>query len=313
METLKTIPSAIQNLFNIFPLHEFPPVDAGPYKAPPVTAPELWVHPPRSQQDSSTTTEPKSSYNSDLFSSDVECLKWQAYLALRGVQAIYLRWDIQPEGALEGRLPNLRVPMSMALEKDLKMEDDGEGELLPAHLIKEWVDVQVGDLGEFEGYVDETARDESRAWIKLLEGDVHAALVVFQPPEPFSFRKLISPYTPSTNPPVESLFTPPLAPLTGWGSILPTYGVRIDRDGVETRYKEAISALSERLGTDKWFLGSAKPTPLDALLFAYLHCLLHSKDHTLRFEITRRVNLVAWERRVHGDVRAAFQPYVKRK
>ncbi|EEB86599.1 hypothetical protein MPER_16389, partial [Moniliophthora perniciosa FA553] len=27
-----------------------------------------------------------------------------------------------------------------------------------------------------EGYKDETAKDESRAWVSLLEGNVHAAL-----------------------------------------------------------------------------------------------------------------------------------------
>ena len=42
-------------------------------------------------------------------------------------------------------------------------------------------------------------------------------------------------------------------------------------------------------------------------MFAYLHCILHSKDHTLRFEVTRRVNLVAWERRVQSQVRSGFR------
>ena len=49
------------------------------------------------------------------------------------------------------------------------------------------------------------------------------------------------------------------------------------------------------------------PTALDALVFAYLHCILHSKEHALRFEVTRRVNLVAWERRVQSQVRGAFR------
>lgn len=53
------------------------------------------------------------------------------------------------------------------------------------------------------------------------------------------------------------------------------------------------------------------PTALDALIFAYLHCILHSKENLLRFEVTRRVNLVAWERRVQSDVRSAFERYMK--
>jgi hypothetical protein len=47
------------------------------------------------------------------------------------------------------------------------------------------------------------------------------------------------------------------------------------------------------------------PTPLDALAFAYLHCILHSSD-SIRIEVTKRVNLVAWEWRVRGIIRAAF-------
>ena len=100
-------------------------------------------------------------------------------------------------------------------------------------------------------------------------------------------------------------------------------------EAIEQQYKDAISSLSERLGTDKWFLGSTyvpspfswrpcaacahrslprrSPTALDALVFAYLHCILHSKEHALRFEVTRRVNLVAWERRVQSQVRGAFR------
>lgn len=49
------------------------------------------------------------------------------------------------------------------------------------------------------------------------------------------------------------------------------------------------------------------PTALDALIFAYLHCILHARDNAVRIEVTRRVNLVAWERRVQSQVRAAFQ------
>lgn len=161
-----TLPPFVQNVFSHFPLYTYPAVPS-PYKASQVASPELWIHAPRLSQVSSE-------HSSDLLSEDVECLKWQAYLALRGLTGIVVRWDIQPEGALEGRLPNLRVPMK---EIEPKVKDDGEGDLLPAHLIKEWVDNKVGDLGDLEGYVDEKAKDESRAWVKLLEGDIHAALV----------------------------------------------------------------------------------------------------------------------------------------
>jgi metaxin len=81
--------------------------------------------------------------------------------------------------------------------------------------------------------------------------------------------------------------------------------------------------LSQRLGTDEWFLGSgyvtfsskedadrddsgfSGPTPLDALAFAYLHSILHSSDN-IRIEVSRRANLLAWEQRVRKLVSAAF-------
>jgi len=239
----------------------------------------------------------------------VECLKWQAYLALRYLRTpTAVRWDVSPDGAVDGRLPNLHVPLdpnSKGIEAGIK--DDGEGRLLAAHLIPEWVDSKVGDLGLLEGYVDEAARDESRAWVSLLEGNVHAALLALQP-QPYSILSLLTPYQ-ATSRPIESVLTPPPAPLTGWSSLIRPFGAHLDLTSIELKYKDAIAALSDRLGTDRWFLGSSSPTALDALAFAYLHSILNSKEDALRFEVSRRVNLVGWEQRVSRDVKAAFKPY----
>lgn len=81
--------------------------------------------------------------------------------------------------------------------------------------------------------------------------------------------------------------------------------MRVSTPAILSSYRDAIASLSERLGTDKWFLDSSEPTPLDALAFAYLYCLLHAHD-TIRFEVTRRVNLVAWEWRVRCQVLDKF-------
>ena len=181
-----SIPEPIRNLFSRFPLHTYP-ATYSPYHSPRITEPTLWIHPPRShllKDSKQLASEPEGHENKareldGLLSSDVECLKWQAYIALRNLgQKIAVRWDVSADGAIEGRLPNLHVPIdpnSKGIEKGIK--DDGEGELLAAHLIPEWVDGKLGDVGALEGYTDEAARDESRAWISLLEGNVHAALV----------------------------------------------------------------------------------------------------------------------------------------
>ncbi len=129
--------------------------------------PTLWIAPP----------------SDNLLSSDVECLKWQAYLALRGLKDVRLRWDIAPEGCIDGALPNLHTPVADSLLKSERLSrSDGaeDGELLAAHSIPMWVDAKLGvDSAEdpLEGYADAEARIESRAWVALLEGVVHAALV----------------------------------------------------------------------------------------------------------------------------------------
>jgi metaxin len=109
-------------------------------------------------------------------SGDVECLKWQAYLALRGLDGIKVRWDIAPEGSVGESLPNLHVPS----DSSKKSEGAEEGALLSANSILAWVDTKLGvdsTADPLEGYKDEGTRTESRAWISLLESTVHAALV----------------------------------------------------------------------------------------------------------------------------------------
>lgn len=149
-----SLPPPLRHIFSLFPLYTHAEVSS-PYTAEAVEKPCLWIARPWSP-------------DADLLSADVECLKWQAYLALRGLTKIAVRWDVSADGALDGRLPNFHVP---------RKDQEAGGELLPAQLIPEWVDARVGGQGMLEGYADEAARDESRAWVSLMEGNVHAALV----------------------------------------------------------------------------------------------------------------------------------------
>jgi len=192
----------------------------------PFTGPVLWVHPPQNPDSP--------------LSADVECLKWQAYLALRGLSNIRVRTDIHPAGALEGRLPNLLIAQKT---------------LLAAHHIPSWADEQTApDTDPLEGYKDMSARDESRAWVALLESTVHSGLLVSRPPQ--SYLSSIISVVPPQPAALQALLTPPPPPLTGFSSLLPPSGTRISHSTIYSQYSDAISALSERLGTDKWFLGS---------------------------------------------------------
>lgn len=142
-----------------FPLHTYPPITFNPRR--PLQKPTLWIAPPRALSADETA-------NSDVLSADVECLKWQAYLALRGLLNIGVRWDISPEGAIGGSLPCLHTPAS----------GDASGELLAPDSIRVWVDGRVvSGYDPLDGYRDESLKDESHAWVSLLEGVVHAALV----------------------------------------------------------------------------------------------------------------------------------------
>lgn len=150
------VPPPLAKLFSYFPFKTYPPLKPAKFALP---SPLLWIHPPP----------PFVPGKESVLSADVECLKWQAHIALRGLHNVAVRWDVSQDGALDGRLPNLQIPSERT--KDL------DGELLAAQDIPTWIDGKVGALDDLEGYKDVESRDESHAWISLLEGDVHAALV----------------------------------------------------------------------------------------------------------------------------------------
>lgn len=166
------LPKFLKNFYALFPLYTYPE--------------SLSIHSPcLSEEDEDTVhiapnptlcivqpTRPESS----VLSADVQCLKWQAYLALRRIPGgIRVRWDLSPDGAHGGSLPNLYLPPPTTSRGGQGLR----GELLEAKRIPSWVDgeIEKGSPDMLEGFKDEEARDESRAWVSLLEGDVHAALV----------------------------------------------------------------------------------------------------------------------------------------
>ncbi|KAF7440605.1 hypothetical protein PC9H_000951 [Pleurotus ostreatus] len=288
--SLFPVPPPLLKVFALFPLYSYPSIE--PPSKKPLTEPTLWIAPPRADSESG------------VFSSDVDCLKWQAYLALKGLVGIAVEWVVSSEGAIDKKLPNLHVPL------DGKIPEPEDGSLLAASMIPSWVADRLTSNDEkqvdaLDGYINQAAKDESLAWTTMLETRVRAALLVAKPSPSYLQSLLSLTYSDHDTDPLASITTPPLPPLTGYSSLVHPMGSRVNTVAVESEYREAISALAERLGTDKWFLGSENATVLDALLFAYIHTILHSKD-SIRVEVTRRVNLVAWEWRVRGVVRAAF-------
>lgn len=263
------VPNPLVALFSYFPVHTYPEIT--PQGSQGVGTPTLWIAPPVSSSLTSASNEDR------VLSSDVECLKWQAYIALRGLKNLKVRWDVAQEGALDGRLPNLHLPRVEAskLNADLNTAEERPNQEAPldlygASLIPSWVDLSLGvdsASDPLEGYKDVASRDESRAWVALLEGAVHAALLISQPQQTSLLEQLGFGY--STSKPasnvasskpaassLQSIVSPPPAPLTGFASLLPSFGTRVSRPAITSQYVEAIASLSERLGTDNWFLGS---------------------------------------------------------
>jgi metaxin len=261
------MPSSLQRFYALFPLHTYkqePALYATIFSS--TASPEsseiegyqvedmapnatLFIHPPANPAET-------------ILSHDVECVKWQAYLALRGIPGgVKVRWDLASEGAIDARLPNLFLPVPKRL---VQKEKSGEsqktkmkGELLESRRIPSWVDGEIGKLtsgdkddGTLEGYKDEEARDESRAWVALLEGDIHAALKATEP-IPSILTRITSFHPPNTleKPILSTTFS-------GVSSIIPPFGSGAVLEPILGRYKEAIEALSTRLATDSWLLSS---------------------------------------------------------
>ncbi|KAG8928690.1 hypothetical protein FRC02_006601 [Tulasnella sp. 418] len=151
--SLISLPEPLRQFFNSFPLYTYSSDDKVNASATPAK-PTLWILPP-----------PKNDEPSRL-SGDVECLKWQTYISLRGINDFDVRWDISEDAGIDGHLPSLHLPTAQLLSK---------------FKIPAWVDSAQGPLDELEGYRDRPSRDESRAWVTLLEGNVHAAVVSAAP------------------------------------------------------------------------------------------------------------------------------------
>ncbi|KAG8733711.1 hypothetical protein FRC11_003866 [Ceratobasidium sp. 423] len=313
------IPAPIKKFFSLFPLYRYPANLPPPTPLTSTQGAVLLIRPPAYAK-----------YAPDSFdllpgvshlSADPESLVWQAYLALRDVDNVHVSWAVGPESGI----PKLVLPAGGkkppevdidSLNESLGDESPGIGEkahtnekdqgrveietvreVIDPARIPAWVDaVQGRSVDGLEGFVDAATRDESQAWVALLQGVVRSALLLATPPPPF-LESLLRPEPVSVT--LQSTLSPPPAPLVGLGTPLPLPQSlpRVSTKSLKIEFKEAMHALDGRLGADEWFLGSSEPTGLDALLFAYLHCLLDTNDE-IRREVTQRPNLASWHHRV---------------
>ncbi|KAG8746905.1 hypothetical protein FRC10_003076 [Ceratobasidium sp. 414] len=320
------VPVPIKRFFSLFPLHRYP--DNLPPPTPLTTArcATLLIAPPPKahlSSDDPLRVHPNGSH----LSADVECLRWQAYLALRGVKDVRVSWAAGVEGGVPKLVlpPGAKRPLgvdALSLAESLESEgadpEKGSGvpvernekvevqmsthrEVLDAVRIPGWADeVQGKSVDALEGFIDAATRDESRAWAVLVEG-------LLATPTPSLLTSLLKPQPSPTS--LQKTLSPPPVPLTGLSTPLPLpqTPVRVASAGLKIEFREAMRALSGRLGGDAWFLESHEPTALDALVFAHLHCLLQASDEVRR-EVTQRSNLLAWHRRVKVIVEDGLLP-----
>ncbi|CAE6441663.1 hypothetical protein ACGC1H_004264 [Rhizoctonia solani] len=323
------IPAPIKKFFSLFPLYRYPANLPPPTPLTRAQGAVLLIGPPAYAKYASDDFEllPGLSH----LSADPDSLRWQAYLALRNVDNVHVSWKVGPESGI----PKLVLPAGSkkprevdidSLNASLGNDDTGSSEkadinekdsdqveveaireVIDPARIPAWVDaVQDRNVDRLEGFIDVAARDESRAWIALLDGVVRSALLLATPPPPF-LESLLRPRP--VNITLQSTLSPPPAPLVGLSTPLPLpqSPARVSTRSLKIEFREAMHALDGRLGEDEWFLGSSEPTGLDALLFAYLHCLLDTNDE-IRREVTQRPNLANWHNHVKRLVEDRIPP-----
>lgn len=75
-----------------------------------------------------------------------------------------------------------------------------------------------------------------------------------------------------------------------------SYSSRISEADIMREARDALSALSELLGHDRWFFGQAQPSMLDASIFAYTHLVLDEQlewgENELARQVSQHQNLV---------------------
>ena len=197
-----SIPAPVKNFFSLFPLYRYPANLPPPTPLTTTRSVTLLIAPPLQAHLPSADPlrlQPGASH----LSADVESLRWQAYIALRGVRGVRVSWAAGGE-----EVPKLVLPagskrhlgvdvdsLNESLESESlgnnmneKQEEEGEKaagveslfgyEVLDPVRIPMWVDtVQGRSVDVLEGFIDAGARDESRAWSVLLEGVVRSVLV----------------------------------------------------------------------------------------------------------------------------------------
>ncbi|KAF9073698.1 hypothetical protein BDP27DRAFT_1359963 [Rhodocollybia butyracea] len=130
----------------------------------------------------------------------------------------------------------------------------------------------------WEGCKDEVTKGKSRTWVAFLEGHVYAVLVLSQPPR-FFLQSLLPP--PSE---AQSLLVPPSYSITffsPFGTLSNSPNTRISpamKKAISNNYADAIIASSEKLGSQKWFLGQTMYQLVH--LFGILPRSMHYYSHT---------------------------------
>jgi len=151
------IPTPVRTFFSKFPLQTYPAIERTSDEHP--EEPTLWILPPENP-------------SSSVLSSDVECLKWQAYIALRPRDTsegdrkdVKVCWDLGSAAGVDGQLP------TFCIRRHNSKTGRREWKFLGPKGIAEWIDGPA-ELQE----KDSPFSDEMEAWIQLLEGDIHDAV-----------------------------------------------------------------------------------------------------------------------------------------
>ncbi|KAI8069319.1 hypothetical protein BC940DRAFT_237233 [Gongronella butleri] len=182
---------------------------------------------------------------------DVDCLIAQIYMRFCGVDVAIVNSN-EPKASPSGQLPYFATVT---------------GQVLAGDQIEQWIKDNNKDV------LLDQLKDEAIAFMAMLKSKLHAAWLFSMWLEPLNYSEHALPlYFGHVPAPVNSILG--RAKKDHVTQQLLTDRDVLSREEIYADAGQVLEALSVKLGENTYFFGKSEPTLMDAVVFAYLHCIL---------------------------------------
>ncbi|TIA94185.1 hypothetical protein E3P81_00397 [Wallemia ichthyophaga] len=250
-------------------------------------------------------------YARSSISFEPECLKWQIYLLLNGVE-FKLKSTNEPNGSPNNRLPVLELPHTDGQTPVLLTDDqirayveDGSCNNVPDEHLLHTIEKQLRiSFLTYHLFIPSASLHSANLYFPAT-----TKLISLQQSHQFNRLKASASVEIAKVVSGNHVLDHTHTTLTSWlyaryfPSEEPYECVPVDVDAVDRIAANALSELSANLASNTWILGGDKPTYADACLFAYLYLtlsLLPPSSH-LRKRLTGHINLTHYTQRIASD------------